>query len=74
MEDIMKIFKSLEEYGLLIKGTSQTIKKEAKEQKGGFLGILSGTLGVSLLGYLLSGKGIIQAGEGIIRAGAAPMS
>ena len=68
MNDIMKIIKSLEEYGLLIKGVSETIKNEAKEQKGGFLGMLLGTLGASLLGNLLTGKGIFRAGEGAIRA------
>ena len=45
--DIMKIVKSLEESGLLIKSVSETIKNEAKEQKGGFLGMLLGTLGAS---------------------------
>ena len=69
MNDIMKIIKSLEEYGLLIKGVSETIKNEAKEQKGGFLGMLLGTLGASLLGNLLTGKAKIRAGEGAIRAG-----
>ena len=48
MNDIMKIIKSLEESGLLIKGVSETIKNEAKEQKGGFFGMLLGTLGASL--------------------------
>ena len=65
----MKIIKSLEESGLLTKGVSETIKHEAKEQKGGFLGMLLGTLGASLLRNLLAGKGTIRAGEGIIRAG-----
>ena len=50
MNDIMKIVKSLEEFGLLIKGVSGTIKNKAKEQKEQFLGMLLGTLGVSLLG------------------------
>ena len=50
MNDIMKIVVSLEESGLLIKGVSETIKNEATEQKGGFLGILLGILGASLLG------------------------
>ena len=44
MEDIIKIVKSLEESGLLIKRISETIKNEAKEQKGGFLSMLLGTL------------------------------
>ena len=69
MNDIMKIVKSLEEPGLLIKSVTETIKTEAKEQKGGFLGILLGTLGASLLGHLLTGKGTIRAGEGTARAG-----
>ena len=50
MNDIMKIIKSLEEFGLLIKAVSKTIKNEAKEEKGGFIGMLLGTLGASLLG------------------------
>ena len=69
MNDIMKKVKSLEESVLLIKGVCETIKNEAKEQKGGFLSTLLGALGVSLLGNMLSGKGVIQAGEGTIRAG-----
>ena len=69
MNDIMKIVKSLEESGLLIKGVSETIKNEAKEQKGGFVEMLLGTLGASLLGNLLTGKAKIRAGEGAIRAG-----
>ena len=56
MSDIVKIGKSLEESGLSIKGVSETMENEAKEQKGGFLGILLGTLGSSLLGNLLTGK------------------
>ena len=69
MNDIMKIIKSLEESGSLIKGVTETIKNEAKEQKGGFLGMLLGTLGASLLGNLLTSKGTIRADEGTIRAG-----
>ena len=68
INDIMKIVKSLEESGLLIKGISETIKKEVKEQKGGFLGMLFGTSGASLLENLLIGKVTIRAGEGTIRA------
>ena len=69
MNDIIKIVKSLEESGLLIKGVSKTIKNEEKEQKGGFLGMLLGTLGASLLRNLLTGKSTIRAGKGTIRAG-----
>ena len=69
INDIMRTVKSLEESGLLMKGVSETIKNEAKEQKGGLLSMLLGTLGASLLGNLLTGKGTIRAGEGTIRAG-----
>ena len=73
MNDILKIVKSLENSGLLLKGVSETIQHEAKEQRGGFLSMLLGTLGGSLLGDILSkglsGKGVLRAGEGTIRAG-----
>ena len=69
IHDIMKIVKSLVDSGLLIKGVSETIKNEAKKQKGGFLGMLLGTLGASLLGNLLTNKGTIIAGEETIRSG-----
>ena len=69
MSDIIKIVKFLEESDLLIKGVSKTIKNKAKKQKGGFLSMLFGTLGASLLGDLLAGKGTIKAGENRIRAG-----
>ena len=72
MDDILKIVKSLEDSGVLLKGASETIQNEAKERRGGFLSMLLGTLGASLLGDLLtknlSGKGVIRAGEGAIRA------
>ena len=68
MEDVMKMIKSLEESGLLIKGISETIKNEAKEQKGGFLPMLLGTLASSMLGSALTGRGVITAGEETIRA------
>ena len=48
----------------MLKGVTKTIKDETKEQKGGFLSILLGTLGASLLGNLLAGKGIARAGYG----------
>ena len=78
MADIIKIVKSLEDSGLLLKGVTKTVQNEVKEQKGGFLSMLLGTLGASLLGNLLTGKGIYRAGkgkginragEGIVRAG-----
>ena len=73
MDGILEIVKSLEDSGVLLKGVSETIQNEAKEQRGGFLSMLLGTLGASLLTDLLtkklSGKGVIRAGEGVIRAG-----
>ena len=64
MEDIIKIVKSLEDSGLLLKGVTETVQNEVKEQKGGFVSMLLGTLGASLLGNLLIGKGIYRAGKG----------
>ena len=69
MNNIMKIVKSLEESGLLIKGVRETIKTEAKEHKGGFLRMLLGTLAASLLVNLLTGKGTIRVHKGTITAG-----
>ena len=73
MQELLKIVKSLEDSGILLDGITETVKNEAKDQKGGFLSTLLGTLGASLLGDLLtkdlSGKGIIRAGEGTIRPG-----
>ena len=69
MEDIIKIVKSLEDSGLLLKGVTETVQNEVKEQKGGFLSMLLGTLGASLLGNILVSKGMNRAGEGFIRAG-----
>ena len=67
---IMKIIEALENSGILLKGVTKTIENETKEQRGGFLSTLLGTLGASLLGNLLTGgKGIVRAGEGVIRAG-----
>ena len=68
MED-NKIIKSLKDSGLLLKGVTEAVQNEVKEQKGGFLSILLATLGASLLGDILTGRGINRAGEGIVRAG-----
>ena len=69
MTDIMKIIEALENSGILLKGVSKTIENETKEQRGGFLSMLLGTLGASLLGNLLTGgKGIMRVGDGIVRA------
>ena len=69
MEDILKIVKSFKDSGLLLKGVSEIIKNEAKEQKGGYLSMLLDTLGASLLGDMFLGKGVIRVGEGTVRVG-----
>ena len=69
MNNILKIVKSLKDSRILLKGVGETIQNEAKEQRGGFLSLLLGTLGASLLGNMLAGRGVIRAGEGTIRAG-----
>ena len=67
IKDIIRIVKSLEDSSLLLKGVSKTIQNEAKEQKGGFLCMLLGTLGASLLGNILAGREINRAGARVIR-------
>ena len=75
MNDVLKIIKALEDSNVLLKGITKTINNETEEQKVGFLSMLLGTLGASLLGNMLSGKGIVRAGygnkqgKGIITAG-----
>ena len=75
MNDFIKIVQALEDSNILLKGVSETVKNETKEQKGRFLSMLLDTLGASLLGNLLTGKGIVRAGSGnnkgkrIVRAG-----
>ena len=78
INDIIKVVKSLEDSGLLLKGVTETVQNGVKEQKGEFLSMLLGTLGASLLGNILTGKGISRdgkgkgihrAGDGIVRAG-----
>ena len=67
MNDIIKIIEALENSVILLKGVTKTIGNETKEQRGGFLSMLLGTLGASLLGNLLTGgKGIVRAGEGSV--------
>ena len=75
MNDIKKIVQALEDSNILLKGLIKTIKNETKKRKGGFLNMLLGTSGASLLGNLLAGKGILRVGsankkrEGFVRAG-----
>ena len=64
MNDIMKIVQALENSNILLKRVTKTTKDKTKEQKGGFLSMLLGTLGASLLGNLLAGKGMARAGYG----------
>ena len=67
MNDILKIIEALENSGILLKRVSKTIENETKEQRGGFLSMLLGTLGASLLGKLLTGgKDSMRAGEGSV--------
>ena len=75
MNDLIKIVQALEDSNIFLKGVTKTTENETKEQKGGFLSMLLGTLGASLLGNLLTGKEIERAGsgnnngKGIARAG-----
>ena len=69
LNDSIKIFTALEEHDILLKGTSKTIKNNTKKQEGGFLSMLLGTLGASLLGNLLTGKGMCRTGKGMNRTG-----
>ena len=83
MDDVIKIVKSLEGSGVLLKGITESVQNKIKEQKGGFLSMFLGTLGACLLRNLLTGKGVFharkrvnkkgkgirRAGEGIVRAG-----
>ena len=75
MNDVIKIVQALEDSNILLKGVTETVKNETKEQKGGFLSMLLGILGARLLGNLLSGKGFVSAccgnnkGKGVVRAG-----
>ena len=76
IEDLIKIIKSLEDSGLLLKGVTESVQNDVKKQKGKFLSMLLGTLGASVLGNILTGKrinkkgkGINRAGKGIVRAG-----
>ena len=74
MEDILKVIRSPRDSRLLLEGVSETIKNKSKEQKRGFLSIILGTLGASLLGNTLAGKGVVRAGydskgKGTIKVG-----
>ena len=68
MKDLIEIVKSLGDSGLLLKGVNEAIQNKAKEKRGGFLSSLLGTLGASLLGNILAGKGINRAGGAIAKS------
>ena len=78
MNDIITIVQALEHACILLKGVTKSIKNETKEQEGGFLSMILGTLGASLLGDQLtknlsvkgvrSGKKIVRAGEGFFES------
>ena len=59
MQDLLKIVKLLEDRCILLDGINETVENEVKEQKGGFLSMLLGTLGASLLGNILAGRGVL---------------
>ena len=75
MIDVLKIVQALEDSSILLKGVTKAIKNDIKEQKGGILNVLLGTLDFSLLGNMLAGKGIVRTGsgnkkgKGIVRVG-----
>ena len=75
MNQVIKIVQALEDSNIFLKGVTETVKNETKEQKGGFLSMFLGTLGASLLGNLLTGKGFERADsrndkeKGVVRAG-----
>ena len=69
MEGLIAIVKSLEDSGLSLKEVTESVQNEVKEEKGGFLSMLIGTLGASLLGNLLTGKGAFHAGKGVNKKG-----
>ena len=56
MKDLIKIVKSLEDSGLLLKGVTESVQNEVKEQKGGFLSMLLGTLGAHFIRKSLNWK------------------
>ena len=75
ISNVIKIVQAPEDSNILLKGVTETFKNETKEQKGGFLSMLLGKLGASLLGNLLTDKGLVRAGsgnnkgKGVVRAG-----
>ena len=69
LNDLIKIATTLEEHDILLKGTTKTINNDTKKQEGGFLSMLLGTLGVSLLGNLLTERGLYRTGKEMYRTG-----
>ena len=69
LNDLIKVVTALEEHDILLKRTSNTIKNKTIKQEGGFLSMLLGTLGASLLGNLLTGRGLYRTGKRLYRTG-----
>ena len=69
LNDLLEVLKSLEKNDILLDGITETVKNEVNEEKGGLLSMLLGTLGASLSGNMLAGRGVIRAGERTVRAG-----
>ena len=72
MGDIMRMVKLIEKSGLLIKGISKAIKNKAKEQKGGFLQMLLGTLSAGTLGKSFAKKEVIRASQVLAKSSKGP--
>ena len=69
MDDVIRIIKSLENWGVLSYGVGDAVKHEIKKQRDRFLGMLSGTLGAPKLVNMLTEEGVIRAGKGVVREG-----
>ena len=75
MNDLKEMVQTFEDSNILLKGVTKTIKNETQGRKRGFINVLFGTLGASLLRNMLVGKGMLRAGygkkegKGMLRAG-----
>ena len=61
---MMKIFQALEDSSIFLKEVTKTIKNETRMERGGYLGMLLGTLASTLLGNMLIGRGFLRTGYG----------
>ena len=69
LNDLIKAITALEEHDILLEGTNKSTENEIKKQEGGFLTMLLGTLGASLLENLMTGKSLYRTGKGMYRSG-----